>query len=126
MKSARIAKRDYMSALRLMRPGHPDWQPPVVMTSALECTGIDVLWEKVLEHRRIFDDNGELQARRRDQMHSWMWSMVDRRVLAAVRSHPEVAALAATLEAEVLAGTTTPTLGAQALLKAFGIALPEQ
>jgi len=120
LKHARLAKRDYSSALRLMRAAHPDWRPPVIMTSALENTGLDVLWEKIDEHRGLFDGNGELQARRRKQMHHWMWSMVDERVLSAVRTHPRVAALAATLEDEVLAGKTTPTLGAQAILKAFG------
>lgn len=120
IKNARLAKRDYSSALRLMRAGHPDWQPPVIMTSALENTGLDVLWKKLDEHRVIFEANGELQSRRRHQMHRWMWSMVDERVLSAVRSHPEVAKLSAQLEQEVLAGKTTPTLGARAILRAFG------
>jgi LAO/AO transport system kinase len=110
-----------MSALRLMRGTHPDWKPPVLMVSGLQNQGLDVLWEKIGEHRDAFVKNGGLEQRRREQMRRWMWSMVDDRVLQAVREHPEVAAKAAALERELLEGKVTATLGAEAILRAFGL-----
>lgn len=118
---ARHAKRDYQSALRLMRAGHPDWTPPVQMISGLHNQGLDLLWEQVCEHHRIFTDNGELERRRRKQLMGWMWNMVDERVLSALRHHPRVKAMREGLEADVLQGRSTPTLGARAILEAFGI-----
>jgi LAO/AO transport system kinase len=50
-----------------------------------------------------------------------MWSMVEERVLSSLRDHPGVRALAPQVETRVAEGTLTPTLGAHALLDAFGI-----
>ncbi len=119
--AARNAKREYMSALRLMRGTHADWKPPVLTVSGLHNQGLDVLWEKITEFRALFTKNGQLEVRRREQMRRWMWSMVDDRVRAAVREHPEVATLVTRLERELIEGTTTATLGAEAILRAFGI-----
>ncbi len=119
--AARHAKREYMAALRLMRGTHPDWKPPVLTISGLRNQGLDSVWEKIGEHREVFTNNGELQRKRREQMRRWMWSMVDDRVLRAVREHPAVAAQAGQLQEDVLEGRLTATLGAEAILRAFGV-----
>lgn len=118
---ARHAKRDYQSALRLMRPAHPDWRPPVHLISGLHNQGLDVVWNSIQEHRTLFEENGEWLKKRRRQLMGWMWNMVDTQVLSALRSHPEVCRMRAQLEADVLSGQTTPTLGAQNILQAFGV-----
>jgi LAO/AO transport system kinase len=123
--AARHAKRDYSSALRVMHgAGAEDtgWSVPVLMTSALSGNGLPELWEKIGEHRRVMEQNGRFQDKRRTQLTHWMWSMVEDRVLHALRTHPEVQRRAPELERDVLAGKVTPTLGARALLEAFGIA----
>ena len=48
-----------------------------------------------------------------------MWTLVRDRLLGELRDHPAVAALAPTIEREVLAGTLTPALAADRLLAAF-------
>ena len=116
---SRHAKREYSAALRLMRGSHPAWKPPVIAVSGLHNVGLDLLWAKVEEHRELFEGNGVLATRRREQMRRWMWSMVDDRLLRAVRSHPAVASQIAQLEAAVLEGKLTATLGAEAILRAF-------
>ena len=124
-EAARNAKRDYSAALRVMHGaggGHGDgWQVPVLMMSAQTGEGVEGLWQKLQEHRAVLQQSGRLETKRREQLRSWMWRMVERRVLAALHAHPEVARIAPELERDVLAGKLTPTLGAQALLKAFGI-----
>ena len=120
---ARHAKREYMAALRLMRGTHPEWKPPVLLISALHNQGLDLLWEKIVQHRALLERNDELQQKRREQTRRWMWSMVDDRLLRALREHPDVAAQAAQLERDVLAGKITATLGAEAILRAFGLTI---
>lgn len=122
--ATRHAKREYMAALRLMRGIHPEWKPPVLAVSGLHNQGLDLLWAKIDEHRVLFEQNGVLRQRRREQMRRWMWSMVDDRLLRAVRTHPAVASQAAQLEAAVLDGKLTATLGAEAILKAFATTYP--
>jgi LAO/AO transport system kinase len=119
--AARHAKREYMAALRLMRGSHPEWKPPVLTVSGLQNQGLDALWSKILEHRALLERTHQLEPKRREQTRRWMWSMVDDRLLQALREHPQVAAMALDLEAKVLDGQLTATLGAEALLKAFGL-----
>jgi LAO/AO transport system kinase len=123
--AARAAKREYMSALRVMHGAGAEedtgWSVPVLMVSALTGSGLPELWAKIGEHRATMQQNGRFASRRREQLRRWMWSMVEDRALQALRSHPEVQRRAPALEADVLAGKITPTLGARALLEAFGL-----
>lgn len=121
LAAARRARGDYLGALQLMQATHPSWRPPVRLVSSLHNRGLDEVWDDICEHRRIFEANGERSQKRRRQLHRWMWRMVEDRLLSALRSHPQVVAIRAQLEADVLSGRTTPTLGAQAVLHAFGI-----
>lgn len=122
--AARLAKRDYLSALKLMHGATGDARRggvPVLLMSGLSGEGIDVLWQHITEHFEHGRQSGQLAAKRLQQLRRWMWSMVEHRVLQALHAHPEVSRIAPGLEADVLSGKLTPTLGAQALLRAFGI-----
>ncbi len=116
---AERARREYASALHFMRPPVAEWQPKVVAVSSVEGTGLDELWQLVLEHRRVLEACGELQARRRRQLIGWMWSMVQDELMARLRRHPDLAHRLPQLEAEVLDGSLTPTLAARRILEIF-------
>jgi len=75
----------------------------------------------VLAHRAALGATGELERRRRSQAREWLWALVDERLRAAFREHPEVASRIGALEAEVEAQQTTPAAAARALLQAFGL-----
>lgn len=119
-KAAQRARREYASALALMRVGHAGWKVPVVTCSGLRNTGLDALWTKVLEHRNLSTETGEFARRREAQLRRAIWTTVDDRLAEALRAHPEVKRLATTLEADVVAGKIPPTLAAARLLDAFG------
>ncbi|MBM7116461.1 methylmalonyl Co-A mutase-associated GTPase MeaB [Archangium primigenium] len=110
------AQAQYRAALHLMRPGA---EPEVRTCSALEGVGIDTLWaslERQLGERRA---SGALEQRRRAQQVEWWWNLVEDGVRAAMRAHPEVAALLPTLETDVREGRATPTAAALRVLRAF-------
>ena len=50
-----------------------------------------------------------------------MWSLVDDGLRSAIRKHPEVGSKLASLENEVLAGTTTPTAAAAKILESLKV-----
>jgi len=116
---ARMAARDYSSALRLMQPTSPSWSPPVVMCSALHGTGLDTLWAQIELHRAKLSESGELDDKRRRQQVDWMWASVEDRLLTQLRHAPGVRKLAPRLEREVREGALTATLAAQRILDAF-------
>jgi LAO/AO transport system kinase len=116
---AKHAARELAGALRLLRGTERGWHTPVLTCSALDGTGLPEVWAQIAKHRQTRVDSGELAERRRRQQVEWMWSMVRTGLLDRFRTHPEVAALAPTLERDVQAGTLTPTQAAQRLLDAY-------
>ncbi len=118
---ARLAQREYATALHFMRPKSPSWTVPVVTCSALNNIGLQEIWQRIDEHRQALTASGELPERRRKQLLSWMWSMIEEQLLAAFKEHPSVVARLGAAEQAVHSGTLTATEAALSLLDAFGI-----
>jgi LAO/AO transport system kinase len=107
---------DYAAALHLVRPRLPGWTPRVLTCSALTGTGIPEVWDAVAEFRAAIVE--DLPGLRAGQNREWMWSEVTDSLLDALTADAAIAELARRLEAEVAAGTTTPTTAARAVLDA--------
>ncbi len=113
------AAAEYANAIKLLRPGTGDWQPPVLTCSARTGTGIAEIWDEVGRFREAFGPSGAIAEKRACQARAWMWNGVSENLLARLKAHPQVAARIAGLEAEVMAGALTPSAAARALLRAF-------
>ncbi|MER6395942.1 methylmalonyl Co-A mutase-associated GTPase MeaB [Kitasatospora sp. NPDC001603] len=116
---AKAAARELAGALRLLQAPDAPWTPPVLTCSGRDGTGLDTLWERLQQHRKVLDATGALEARRRDQQVEWTWAMVHDQLFAQLHEHPEVRRLAPALEREVREGTIPASLAAQRLLDAF-------
>src|SRR5437868_8307106 len=115
IKRANLAAAEYRGALHILNPRSEHWHPPVLTYSALAGTGIAELWQKILEHRTAMNVSGDFAARRREQQVKWMWSMLEQRMLARLRTEPSVRARVRKIEAEVADGHLTPSLAAERL-----------
>ncbi|MFD8080321.1 methylmalonyl Co-A mutase-associated GTPase MeaB [Kitasatospora sp. NPDC059722] len=116
---AKGAARELAGALRLLQAPDAAWSPPVLTCSGREGLGLDVLWERLQQHRKVLDATGALAAKRRDQQVEWTWTMVHDQLYARLHEHPEVRRLAPDLESQVRAGTLPAGLAAQRILDAF-------
>ena len=126
MDRARVAAREYSTALHIMQPHDPNWSARVLTCSSLSKNGIDTVWDSVKDHRQTLEaatvgDTDAFSAKRQGQQVRWMWAMVRDRLISALETHPSVRAEAADLETAVASGDTTPALAAERLLKAFGL-----
>lgn len=110
------AQASYQSALRLMRPQS---EPPVVICSALERTGLEELWGLAEERRAELEASGAFQRRRQEQQVRWMWDMVEDGLRRALRGDRELRALLERLEEAVGAGTAAPSAAATQVLRRF-------
>ncbi|MGY3453571.1 LAO/AO transport system kinase [Bradyrhizobium sp. USDA 4353] len=115
VKRANITAADYRGALHLLSPRSEHWHPPVVTYSAMAGTGIAELWQKVLDHRRAMIASGEFAARRRDQQVKWMWTMLEQRLMARLRTDPSIRTKVKKLETDVAEGRVAPALAAEQL-----------
>ncbi|WP_024508822.1 methylmalonyl Co-A mutase-associated GTPase MeaB [Bradyrhizobium sp. ARR65] len=113
IKRANAAAGEYRSALHILASRSEHWQPPVETYSALTGAGIAELWQKVLEHRSAMTASGDFAARRREQQVKWMWSILEQRMMARLRSDASLRGKVKKIEAEVAGGHITPALGAE-------------
>jgi LAO/AO transport system kinase len=118
-EAAMIAVGDYRSALRLLRPPSPLWQPEVLPVSALTGRGLDDVWDAVERHRAALVAGGGLESRRQRQAMAALWADLGDRLLEALRARPAVATRLPVIEAAVRNAAMTPMAAARMLLALF-------
>jgi len=112
---ARVSAAEYAAALHILSSSSPNWSPPVVTCSALKQDGIEDLWSKILDHRQRLTASGELKARRGEQQVKWMWTMLEERLFAPLRSDRTIKGALARIEADVVAGVTAPAAAVETI-----------
>jgi LAO/AO transport system kinase len=117
---AKLAKRQYETALHLVTPSSPNWMPPVMTCSALEQTGLKEIWETVNSHKGIMTASGELETKRKDQAMSWMWFLVNEGLERWFYQHPEIQRLLPGIKQNVEQGKIAPTRAADDLVAILG------
>jgi len=121
VERAKLAAADFRGALNILTPASASWSPPVITCSALTGNGVPELWAQVLQHKDKLGATGELAERRRAQQVKWMWTMLEERLTARLRSDPAVRAKLKAAEAAVAAGTLAPTLAVEEIAGLLGI-----
>ncbi|MET8542549.1 methylmalonyl Co-A mutase-associated GTPase MeaB [Kitasatospora sp. NPDC004799] len=116
---AKAAARELAGALRLLQPPDAAWTPPVLTCSGRDGAGLDALWERLQQHRKVLDATGALAAKRREQQVEWTWAMVHDQLYARLHEHPEVRRISQELETQVRTGTLPAGSAAQQILDAF-------
>jgi LAO/AO transport system kinase len=117
---ARAAAAEYRAALHILSPRSPNWSPPVVTYSAVTGDGIAALWAAVLEHRAKLTASGELAERRGKQQVKWMWSMLEERLFAPLRSDRTLKAAVPRIEADVAAGRLAASAAVERIADLLG------
>ncbi len=117
---ARLAASQYGAALHILSPQSPNWSPPVITCSALTGEGIETLWEHILDHRRRLTVSGELAARRGEQQVKWMWTMLEERLFAPLRTDRALKAALPRIEADVAAGRLAPGTAVEQIANLLG------
>ena len=121
---ATAAARDLAGALRLVHGRHSvhgsgaGWSVPVLTCSGLTGGGIDGVWDAVHRHRTALGPDGLMQ-KRSGQRWELTWALVRDELDQRLQRSAAVAATAAEVRPEVLAGILPAPAAADALLRAF-------
>ncbi len=116
VEKAELARKQYENALHFLTPASLSWTPPVLSCSALEMTGIDVIWGAVLDHEKKLSYTGELEEKRQKQALDWMWALVEEGLKLRFHKNKEVARQLSKVTHAVKSGRTAPTVAASELL----------
>ncbi|MCB1754547.1 MAG: methylmalonyl Co-A mutase-associated GTPase MeaB [Gammaproteobacteria bacterium] len=119
VNKARIAAQEYTRALRIVTPQSPNWSPPVAVCSALEGSGLDNIWQLIGDFHKTLEKTGEFQQRRQQQQLTWMWSIVEHELFAAIKNDPQTQALIKNAERDVMEGRLPVRTAASNLLDVF-------
>jgi LAO/AO transport system kinase len=119
--AARHAEAEYRHALSLLRPVNPLWRVPVLSCSALTAKGIDAVWDRIAEYRRLLgaEGSGDIARRRAEQARAWMWSEIEESLLDAFKAEPAVRCELPGLERATATAAITPGAAAKRLLALF-------
>ncbi|MCW2757591.1 MAG: putative GTPase [Nocardioidaceae bacterium] len=115
---AKAAARELSGALRMVTRGTQGWVAPVLTCSALEGTGVDDVWDRVVAHRESLGEDG-LAGKRAEQQLAFMWALVRDELDQRLRRSAGVAAERDAVRAGVLAGELPATLAADRILAAY-------
>ncbi|RLV55077.1 methylmalonyl Co-A mutase-associated GTPase MeaB [Aeromicrobium phragmitis] len=118
VKEAETTARDLAGALRLVYAGTQDWVPPVLTCSAIEGTGIDTVWSRIIRHREFMGARGVAEKRAQQQL-DFVWTLVRDEIDQRLRSDEKVAAVRASLRERVLAGELPAVTAADEILRAY-------
>jgi LAO/AO transport system kinase len=116
---ALISKSDFEAGLRMIPEKHPGWERKVLLTSALEDTGIMAVWQNILEFAETMRHNGTWDEQRRQQLRLLLYAIAEDRLKREFFNRPAVASIKDSVEQQVLSGAISPFSGALALLEAF-------
>ena len=117
---AKAAAAEYRAALHILAPRSPNWSPPVMAYSAMTGDGIAQLWQHVLDHRARLTASGELKALRGEQQVKWMWTMLEERMFAPLRSDRAMKNALPRVEAAVAAGHLAPAAAVEQIVELLG------
>lgn len=119
IRKARRAKAEFTNALHLFPPAKSGWTPRVEMCSSVYNTGIEEVWEMVMDYRDFTEENGYLYRRRKDQSAYWMHETIREGFYNQVFSDPAMQTELTELENEISQGRLTPHMAAEVILNKY-------
>lgn len=92
VKRAKAAQAEYRNALHFFPPKPYGWQPQVLTCSAIEGSGLDDIWQMILNYRKLTLGNGWWQRKREQQQESWLKELIAEQLLESFYQNPQVQA----------------------------------
>ena len=106
-RMAQQSRQHYQNALHLLR-SNEHWDPQVLTCSALHREGIDEVWRMIESYIAKMRQLDEFEQKRSRQSLAWMKKLMSEVVDWRIKNNPDIERVRKTMEAEVVAGTTTP------------------
>ncbi len=116
---AAISRAEFEAALRMLPLKHAAWQRQVILTSALTGKGIAEVWQNISDFFAEMQNGNILETRRREQLKSLLYTVLEEMLKKKFLSHPDVKASREHVEQQVLSAELSPFSGAKKLMEAF-------
>lgn len=114
--AAQLAQAQYRSALHLFPPTPSGWKPEVLTYSGYYELGITEVWDMIDRYVAFTKANGYFDERRRSQARYWMYETIDEQLRKHFYNNPDVDAMLADAERDVLASRRSSFAAASQVL----------
>ncbi len=123
LQRAKLAASQFRSALHLFPVSESGWAPQVLTYSGFYGIGIKEIWDMIYSYIDFVKQNGYFQYRRNEQNKYWMYESINEQLRHGFYHNPQVEALLAVKEAEVLQGRISSFMAAKSLLDTYFAAM---
>ncbi|RFU64224.1 methylmalonyl Co-A mutase-associated GTPase MeaB [Peribacillus saganii] len=100
-------KQEYNQILHFLQPATKGWSSRAITCSSITKEGIDMTWNIIQEFRKITNETGVFQLRRRLQQKEWMHTLIDEQLQKMFYRNENVQLLLPELENRVMSGKET-------------------
>ncbi len=90
LKRAKLAKVEFNRALNFYPKKKSNWQPKVMLCSALENEGIAEIWNMILEYLELTNKNKYLISKRQEQNKFWLIQTIEEQLKNEFFNHSKV------------------------------------
>ena len=120
VNKAKMARIEYKNALHLFPPPESRWSPVVDICSAQAQTGIDKVWEYILDFTEKTKASGYFDHQRKQQFRQVISETIDQALKQEFYNRKDISSALVQYEKEVLAGNLSPYTAAAMLLGTAG------
>ena len=119
LERAKLAAAQFRNALHLFPAPESGWTPKVLTYSGFYNLGVKEIWDMVYEYIRFVKANGYFEYRRNEQSKYWMYETINEHLRDSFYHNPQVEAMLASKETQVLRGHISSFMAAKDLLDTY-------
>ena len=108
INQARKEAANFKKMFSLFPPKESQWIPQAMSCSSIDKTGIDQLWETLLEYKKQTQSSGYFQKKRTDQKIAWYQELQQEQLNRFLRTHPKLKIGLDQIQAEMIAKNHSP------------------
>ncbi len=116
---AKMAKSAFNRALHMFPAKISGWNPKVATCSALQNTGIDELWQMIVDYKNLTSNNGYFENKRAEQNQYWLLETINSSLQQHFYTNPKIIALLEKSKKEVENSKLSPFEAANELLQTY-------
>ncbi|MBR1631793.1 MAG: methylmalonyl Co-A mutase-associated GTPase MeaB [Paludibacteraceae bacterium] len=119
IEKARLARSQFDNALHLFPPSESGWTAHAVCCSAYDKTGINDVWQMVVDYIEFTKKNKYFDFKRNQQAKYWMYESINEQLRANFYQDPQIAQILETYEQQVLNNQLSSFVAAHRLLDTY-------
>lgn len=119
IRKSEMAKRQYENALHIFPQSESGWIPVVSTASSIKNIGIDIVWDKITEYKKMVTKNGYFNKNRDRQQIQWMYNNIKEELKRLFYNSENITNHLKILEKDIIDSKISPVKAAEKVIDEF-------